>query len=172
MLTVPLQVSKAFPNDPRGSLRCVHSYRNSSIFHFDISFIPKSSCVLDSCCHSSLKRKKKVSWCIIDFRINGKSEFWYDFCDGVRKIKMAACHRKLRKVKVRWNPERKVCQNLSEQSKLTWFHALSWHNPLSLSFPMRLQQPNPHIKHFYKQWKKHKVKKNKANQNWLLLILW
>lgn len=143
MLTMPLQVSKSFPDDRSRSLGCVNSYKNSSIFHFDIGFIPKSSCVLDSCYHNSLKRKKKVSCCIIDFRINGNSEFWYDFCDGTRKIKIAACHRKLRKVKMGWNPEWKVCQNVSEQSKFTWLHALSWHNPLSLSFSMRVQEPNP-----------------------------
>lgn len=143
MLTMPLQVSKTFPDDPTGSLGCVNSYRKSTIFHFDMVLFLNLLMILDTCCHISLKRKKKVSCCIIDFRINRKSEFWYDFYDGTRKIKMAVCHRKLRKVKIGWNPEWKICQNLSEQSKLIRFHVISWHNPLSLSFPMRVQQPNP-----------------------------
>lgn len=75
MLTMPLQVSKTFPDDPTGSLGCVNSYRKSTIFHFDMVLFLNLLMILDTCCHISLKRKKKVSCCIIDFRINRKSEF-------------------------------------------------------------------------------------------------
>lgn len=96
VLTMTLQVSKAFPDDPTGSL-AQNSYRKSSIFHFDMVLFLNLLMFLDTCCHISLERKRKVACCIIDLRINRKLEFWYDFCDGTRKIKMAVCHRKLRK---------------------------------------------------------------------------
>lgn len=41
----PLQVSKAFPDDPRGTQVCVYSYRNIFVFCFATGFIPKSYCV-------------------------------------------------------------------------------------------------------------------------------
>lgn len=53
MLTMPLQVSGVFPDDPRGSLGYVKRYRNSFILHFDIGFI-LNLVVLDTLCYSSL----------------------------------------------------------------------------------------------------------------------
>lgn len=59
MLSMPLQVSKAFPDYPRGSLGCVNSYRNNSIFHFDMVLFLNLVVFLDTCCDISLKKKKE-----------------------------------------------------------------------------------------------------------------